>query len=351
LVARGVIRLWTDDVDGARQDLAAAVQRATRGEILRIGQALGFLGEVEYRRGALREAVLHTQLAVGDAEENERSWDYALLHALASYPLAAQGEWARAESHAAASTAWALGTGSPSGLAYAAASRAAIATARGDASALLAAAEELELIYPANEPGTHLAGPARADALSQLGRPAEAADALDSFTAKLIRTDRRSTRLAIARVRAQVWAATGDHVAALAECELARRLAREIGFPLEAARIDLLTGTCQAALGRRAAAERSVRSALRQFTGLGASAYAALTLRAAGEHGIAPAAPSAALLALTPAERAVVTLVGQGLANRAVAERLVLSQKTVEFHLTNVFRKLDELRRVLAEFP
>jgi DNA-binding CsgD family transcriptional regulator len=354
LVARGMIRLWTDDLDGARRDLTSAVDRAIHGETLRTAQALGFLGEVEYRRGALDEAVLHAELAVGDAEENNRIWDHAMLHALASYPLAAQGEWEKAESHAAAAATWARKVDTPAALAYAAGAKAAIAQARGDAVALLAAGEDLEVYYPWRESGTSLLGPLRADALSQLGRTEEAVDALTAFTTKLFSQDRLSTQVAVTRVKAQLAAAAGNHEAALGECERALRLARSVGLPIEAARVELLAGTCQAALGRRAAAERTLRSVLRQFSFLGAWAYTALTLRASEDAGLSLDAPSEALGDLTRAERAVVTLVCQGQSNREIAERLVLSTKTVEFHLTNVFRKLDvssrgELRRVLAE--
>jgi DNA-binding NarL/FixJ family response regulator len=352
LVARGMVRLWTDDLDGAARDLTTATDRAIRGENLRIAQALGYLGEVEYRRGALDEAVLHAELAVGDAEENNRFWDYALLHALASYPLSARGEWEKAESHVAAATTWAPKIGTPAALAYAAAAKAEIARARGDAVALLTAAEELEMFYPGREPGTSLLGPLRADALSQLGRTEDAAKALAAFN--LTGEDRLSTQVAVARVRAQLALATGDHDEALRECAQALGLARTIGLPIEAARVELLVGTCQAALGRRAAAERTLRSVFRQFSLLGAWAYAALTRRASDAAGLSLDAPSAALRDLTRAERAVVALVCQGRSNPEIAERLVLSRKTVEFHLTNVFRKLDvssrgELRRALAE--
>src|SRR5579863_7597018 len=144
LVARGLIRLWTDDLDGAAQDLRTPVHRATRGEALRVSQAVGFLGEVEYRRGMLGEAVLFTDLAVGGAEDNDRFWDLSVMHALATFPHAARGEWAEAEHHAAQSATWARTFGVPAGLAFAAGAKAAIAQARGDAQRLLAAATQLE---------------------------------------------------------------------------------------------------------------------------------------------------------------------------------------------------------------
>jgi len=44
---------------------------------------------------------------------------------------------------------------------------------------------------------------------------------------------------------------------------------------------------------------------------------------------------------LTQREREVLALVAQGLTNRQIAERLVVSVKTVETHRTNVMQKLD----------
>jgi DNA-binding NarL/FixJ family response regulator len=44
--------------------------------------------------------------------------------------------------------------------------------------------------------------------------------------------------------------------------------------------------------------------------------------------------------ALTPQEAAVARLVASGLTNREVATELVLSVKTVEYHLGKVFAKL-----------
>lgn len=43
---------------------------------------------------------------------------------------------------------------------------------------------------------------------------------------------------------------------------------------------------------------------------------------------------------MTPQEAAVARLVAQGLSNRDVAEQLVVTVKTVEFHLGNLYRKL-----------
>ena len=49
---------------------------------------------------------------------------------------------------------------------------------------------------------------------------------------------------------------------------------------------------------------------------------------------------------LTPAERAVVGLVSEGLANKAIATRLFISLRTVESHLTHVYAKLGLTSRV-----
>jgi DNA-binding CsgD family transcriptional regulator len=345
LVARGLIRLWTDDLDGAAQDLRAAVYRATRGEALRVSQALGFLGEVEYRRGMLGEAVLFTDLAAGNAEDNDRFWDFSVLHALATFPHAARAEWAEAEYHAAQSATWARTFGTSAGLAFAAAAKAAIAQARGDAQRLLAAATQIEAHYDSLEPGTHLFGPAKADALAQLGRTDEAAESLGRFLATAARTGRRSALMSAARVGAQIAMARGDYDRAQAECERAGSLALMIGLPLEAGRIGLVAARCHHRAGRRAAAERALRAARKRFMMTGANAYRQLADRSAAELGIMVEDRPDPFKGLTQREQDIALLVCQGLSNKEIAERLYLSPKTVETHLTRVFAKLNVAAR------
>jgi len=64
---------------------------------------------------------------------------------------------------------------------------------------------------------------------------------------------------------------------------------------------------------------------------------------------------------LSPREREVIELVGEGLKNSAIAERLLISETTVRHHMTSVFSKLDLTSRLelvifafrhgLAEIP
>ncbi|WP_425825936.1 response regulator transcription factor [Streptomyces fractus] len=55
----------------------------------------------------------------------------------------------------------------------------------------------------------------------------------------------------------------------------------------------------------------------------------------------AAAAPQSLPADLTPREREVLALIGQGLPNRAIAEKLFISEATVKTHINNLFAKAD----------
>jgi DNA-binding NarL/FixJ family response regulator len=76
---------------------------------------------------------------------------------------------------------------------------------------------------------------------------------------------------------------------------------------------------------------------------------AGLQVRSPGvnaERGFAPADLDAPLL--TPREREILALVGQGLSNKAAARHLGISVHTVKFHLEALFAKLDATSRAEA---
>ena len=67
-----------------------------------------------------------------------------------------------------------------------------------------------------------------------------------------------------------------------------------------------------------------------------------------------PTGRSVPLPELTPRERQVLTLIGQGLTNQAIAQHLFISEATVKTHINNLFAKADirdradAVRRALA---
>ncbi|MET3985755.1 response regulator transcription factor [Streptomyces sp. PvR034] len=61
-----------------------------------------------------------------------------------------------------------------------------------------------------------------------------------------------------------------------------------------------------------------------------------------------PAARPALPADLTPREREVLTLIGRGLPNRGIAEKLFISEATVKTHINNLFAKADIPDRAAA---
>jgi DNA-binding NarL/FixJ family response regulator len=82
-----------------------------------------------------------------------------------------------------------------------------------------------------------------------------------------------------------------------------------------------------------------------------AAAIIARKLRVLGERGL-PRGPRRATRAnpagLTPRELDVLALVAEGLRNAQIAERLFVSEKTVDHHVSAILRKLDVSSRTEA---
>jgi DNA-binding CsgD family transcriptional regulator len=93
---------------------------------------------------------------------------------------------------------------------------------------------------------------------------------------------------------------------------------------------------------QRAAARAPLRRALEQATVLGA---VPLADRALGELRATGAHPRREMMhgadSLTPTEKRIAELASRGLSNRAIADKLVVTPKTVEWHLGRIYTKLS----------
>ena len=110
----------------------------------------------------------------------------------------------------------------------------------------------------------------------------------------------------------------------------------------ERARTELCYGERLRRSGQRRSAREQLGSALAVFDRIGAEPWAERTrmeLRATGEHIRRRDLSDAEQL--TPQELQIALIVAEGLSNRDVGARLFLSPKTVEFHLTRIYRKLE----------
>src|SRR5205823_1160315 len=123
----------------------------------------------------------------------------------------------------------------------------------------------------------------------------------------------------------------------------AAALWREFGRPYEAALAGAEIGT-----------EEALRESLEALTSLGARAAAAIVtrrLRALGVRDI-PRGPRPATrqnaAGLTARQSEVLALLATGLRNAAIAERLFLSQRTVDNHVAAILGKLGTDNRVGA---
>jgi len=158
------------------------------------------------------------------------------------------------------------------------------------------------------------------------------------------------------RARAAVALASGDSEGAAAAALGAAEAADRIGARIEGARSRALAGRARSAVGDRAGAELLLTRAADELDACGALRYrdeAERELRRLGYRGqrhrsVARARDrdAAGLGELTGRELEIARLVVERRTNPEIATELFLSQKTVESHLRNTFRKLGVTSRV-----
>jgi DNA-binding NarL/FixJ family response regulator len=146
--------------------------------------------------------------------------------------------------------------------------------------------------------------------------------------------------------------AEGDLDEAVESFERAIAIHGSIQCPIDRARVLLSLGIARRNQRQRRVARLALQLALDTFESVGTLLWEERVrvelARIAGRR--APAQADE----LTPTERLVAELVAEGRTNREVAQRLVVAERTVEWNLSKVYRKLGvrsrtELARHFAE--
>lgn len=180
-------------------------------------------------------------------------------------------------------------------------------------------------------------------AAGDVDRAGEVCDELAQIAARLEGADMLGA--VAAQAQGAVALAGGDPGGALLALRRAWRAWTEASVPYEAARTRELMGRACAALGDAEAAALELAAARRVLEELGAVHDVARidALAGGGARASTPATGG-----LSGRELEVLRLVAQGRTNRAIADELVLSERTVERHVSNICTKLRVASRTAA---
>ena len=184
--------------------------------------------------------------------------------------------------------------------------------------------------------------PAKVEIMLAVGDRPAARDAADELTGISERYDTPTLRATAGAAHGAVLLAEGDARAAVVALRGAWQMWRELDAPYEAARVRVLVGLGCRALGDEEAAALDLDAARSVFAQLGAAPDLARLERlderkaASSRHG------------LTMRELQVLGLLAAGRTNHAIASDLVLAEKTVDRHVSNIYTKLGVSSRAAA---
>jgi DNA-binding CsgD family transcriptional regulator len=373
---------FDDALEGAREGVATADGGGA--ESHRFG-ALGNLGLALMESDQHDEAVEVLRRGLRRNEENGTGWDTAMMHMALGYCHELAGDWDDAGAVLETALAIASDTGTHFHLSLAYALLASIALHRDDAEAAarhLDAAER-EFAYTGTLFGIDRVALSRALLAESRGAPDVALNILTNiwraaaasgviWMARYLGPD--LVRLALtagARDMAEEMTVATEHAARIAHVaafdgaalrcrglvessveillesvDAYRRGPRKLALALACEDAAVALGRRQ----RREEAESLFDEAGAIYQSLGARWDERRAAAARKDLGLrarrpAPPRPRSGWDSLTPTERRVTALVGEGLTNREIAGRMFVSRRTVETHVAHVFTKLGQSNR------
>ncbi|MEV0600357.1 AAA family ATPase [Streptomyces sp. NPDC050315] len=354
LLARGMIHLWNGDLSAACRDLKDAFVTHRRGGLAYSALvALGFLTDAEYRAGHWNDAVSHGTQAVSLAEDTDQVSFLAVVHSFVACPLAGRGDFKAAEAHVKTAVEHARVLSDINDTAIAATATARVRIAQGDYAGVVTALSPLlapGIIHRAafdEEAGLVAWRPLLAEALVRDEQLDDAETVLIPYEDRAADRDRWLDQAAAARCRGILEAARSRADAAERAFQAGLRHC-ERGEPCwEQALLHLAYGTFLRRTGKRGAAIPQLEAAWETFHRLQATPYldrCGTELTACGRAVAGTTEAHHPLL--TAMELTVARLAARGLTNRQIARELVLSAKTIEYHLSNAYPKLGINSRI-----
>lgn len=333
----GMTLAFAEEWDRARRVLTALVTDCERLAPAMLPYPLVALGWLQRGAGEWGPAVTNLELAIRQSAETGRDNDECWAHSVLAWICAAQGRAEDARLHAERQLELDERLGLPYQVMTTDAARGLLELGGGEAAAaipFLQRALERKVEHGFSDAATHPAViPDLVEALVRCGRGGEAVELVERFEPDAARPSGRALALRCRALLADDRDAAGLFDQAIELHEVA-------GDPFAKARTRLLLGERLRRMGLRRPARDHLDAAAATFQDLGADPWAQ---RAGAEQGrsarrLRPG--DEARDELTPSEHQVASLVVQGLSNRDIGQRMFLSVKSVEAHLTRIYRKL-----------
>ena len=344
--------MWLEDLAGAAELLDRLIRQCRQHSALGVlPYALGLRSAVHLRTGRWQQGVASVTESVRLAEETRQANTYGVF--FLGHLQAAMGHRTDAERSLSRADELADAYGIGCMPLYTGAARGLLELGAADIDAALHHLEQVQdlqrrmgvidpvLVQPAGD---------LAEALVRAGRPEEAA--------AVVRDELQPAAAAGSRwagwTAARVCGLLDASMAATTHFDEAFALHDQLAWPFERARTAMCFGEVLRRNRGRTRAREQLRAALDIFERLGAEPWARRTraeLEATGGH--AGAHRVGASVHLTPQELQVALAVAEGATNAEVAASLFLSAKTIEYHLSKIYRKAglssrDQLAGLIA---